>query len=43
MHSRREEMTITKDSFDTCPLEIQLVKNYDNNVELIKGDTQYRI
>ena len=35
----RREMTITKDSFDTCPLEIQLVKNYDNNVELIKGDT----
>lgn len=35
----KREMTITKDSFDTCPLEIQLVKNYDNNVELIKGDT----
>lgn len=35
----RREMTIKKDSFDTCPLEIQLVKNYDNNVELIKGDT----
>ena len=35
----KRDMTITKDSFDTCPLEIQLVKNYDNNVELIKGDT----
>lgn len=35
----KREMTITKDSFDTCPLEIHLVKNYDNNVELIKGDT----
>ena len=35
----KREMTITKDSFDTCPLEIQLVKNYDNNAELIKGDT----
>ena len=35
----KREMTITKNSFDTCPLEIQLVKNYDNNVELIKGDT----
>ena len=35
----KRQMTITKDSFDTCPLEIQLVKNYDNNVELIKGDT----
>ena len=35
----KREMTLTKDSFDICPLEIQLVKNYDNNVELIKGDT----
>ena len=35
----KRQMTITKDSFDTCPLEIQLVTNYDNNVELIKGDT----
>ena len=35
----KREMTITKNTNDTCPLEIQLVKNYDNNVELIKGDT----
>ena len=33
------EMTITKNTNDTCPLEIQLVKNYDSNIELIKGDT----
>lgn len=28
---------ITKNMYETCPVEIQLVRNYNDNIELIKG------
>lgn len=31
------QMSLTKNISETCPVEIQLIRNYDNNVELIKG------
>ena len=32
-----KEVTITKNLNDCTPIEIQLIKNYDENIELIKG------
>ena len=28
---------ITKNLYETCPVEVQLVRNYEDNIELIKG------
>ena len=36
---KERQINIKKDLFGQTPIEIQLVKNYDENVELIKGKT----
>ena len=35
--AEKQHCTFKKDFGTTCPLEIQLVRNYDDNLELIKG------
>ena len=37
-----EDITFNPDYKITTPLEIQLVRNYDNNIELIKGKNNFR-
>lgn len=38
----KANMTFTRDIDEDCPIEVQLVKNYDNNAELIKGKWNVR-
>lgn len=38
----QSNMTFTRDLDEDCPVEIQLVKNYDGNAELIKGKWNVR-
>lgn len=38
-----KDITFTPNFSTTTPLEIQLVRNYDNNIELIKGKYNYEI
>ena len=37
-----KNMQFTREITEDCPFELQLVKNYDNNVELIKGKHNVR-
>lgn len=38
-----KELTMQRNLYETCPVEIQLVRNYNDNLELIKGkwNTEY--
>lgn len=40
----KSNMTFTRDIDEDCPIEVQLVRNYDGNAELIKGkwNVKYR-
>ena len=33
----KRDVTITRELKEQCPIEIQLIRNYDENIELIKG------
>lgn len=37
MRSELKDISFTPNIWATCPIEIQLVRNYDDNLELIKG------